>query len=100
MITYVYCIYNKENCWNIHFFYFWVIRKAFMAWRIQAIESYTKSWLPMWIWSKEPPIAELDHSLNEAGRTGLRSGRHPIFSCWFWYFTNETGYWTNKRWVF
>lgn len=31
----------------------------------QAIESYTKSWLPMWIWSKEPPIAELDHSLNE-----------------------------------
>lgn len=31
----------------------------------QAIESYTKSWLPMWIWSKEPPIADLDHSLNE-----------------------------------
>eukprot|EP00435_Cladocopium_sp_Y103_P040821 s167_g11.t1 len=31
----------------------------------QAMESYTKSWLPLWMWSKEPPIAELDHSLNE-----------------------------------
>lgn len=33
---------------------------------VQAIELYTKSWLPMWLWSKEPPIAELDHTLNEA----------------------------------
>ena len=38
---------------------------------VEAIESYTKSWLPMWIWSKEPPIAELDHSLNEARDWGL-----------------------------
>lgn len=31
----------------------------------QAIDAYDQSWLPSWIWSREPPVAELDHSLNE-----------------------------------
>lgn len=44
----------------------------------QAIDAYDQSWLPSWIWSREPPVAELDHSLNEVGEVLSKSCERDV----------------------